>query len=331
MDECNFPYFPVRSDIVSRLPIRERVGLNFQASNVFEGLAKLVAAEAWGVRQVWLTAASIHGCDTPTFLAAAATRTSNIRFGTSIVQVYTRHPLVVAQQALTLDDLAPGRLRLGLGVSHPHIVEAQLGLRLGRPMAYLREYVSVVRGLLWDGRVAHTGEYLKVDATLRRPARVPVIIAALRSQAFKLAGEIADGAVSWMCPPEYLVRRALSSMEAGASANRRVRPPLIAHLLVSLSAEQGEVHAAAKKSVEYYARSPFYQQMFSDAGYPITEKREAADELAQTLVLWGGAEKVRELILETLSKGIDELLLTHLIIRESEREWVELSRLVGSL
>ncbi|PSN93129.1 hypothetical protein B9Q06_12720, partial [Candidatus Marsarchaeota G2 archaeon ECH_B_2] len=64
---------------------------------------------------------------------------------------------------------------------------------------------------------------------------------------------------------------------------------------------------------------------------PITEKREAVDELAQTLVLWGGAEKVRELILETLSKGIDELLLTHLIIRESEREWVELSRLVGSL
>jgi len=278
-----------------------------------------------------LTAASIQGCDTPTFLAAAATRTSNIRFGTSIVQVYTRHPVVVAQQALTLHDLAPGRLRLGLGVSHPHIVESQLGLRLRRPMAYLREYVSVVRGLLWDGRVSHTGEHLRVEATLRRAAKVPVIIAALRSQAFKLAGEIADGAVSWMCPPEYLIRRALPSMEAGACATHRVRPPLIAHLLVSLSSDEGEVYAAAKKTVEYYARAPFYQRMFSDAGYPITEKREATDELAQTLVVWGGVEKVRELILEKLSKGIDELLLTHLVTKEAEREWFELSRLVGSL
>ncbi|MEM0321847.1 MAG: LLM class flavin-dependent oxidoreductase [Thermoprotei archaeon] len=331
MNQHNFPYYPVSSEIVLSLPVRERVGLNFQAASALEALAKLSVAESYGARQIWLTAGGVQGCDTLTFFAAAAMRTSSIRFGTSILQVYTRHPLVTAQQAHALHDLAPGRLRLGLGVRHPHIVEGQLGLSLARPMAYLREYVTVVRRLLWDGRVSYKGERIRVEANIGRPAKIPIVIAALRSHSFRLAGEIADGAVSWMCPPEYLAKTAIPNMEAGASVANRARPPLIAHLLVSLNTDNNAVSAAAKRMVEYYARAPFYQRMFKDAGYPVTERGDVVGELAQSLTLNGGPEKVRELILETLSRGIDELLLTHLVTSESEREWVELSRLVGSL
>ena len=75
--------------------------------------------------------------DTLTTLAAAATKTSTIRLGTSIVPTYPRHPLVMAQQALSLYDIAPGRLRLGIGPSHRAIIEDIYGLTQPSQLAHL--------------------------------------------------------------------------------------------------------------------------------------------------------------------------------------------------
>src|ERR671917_342456 len=72
--------------------------------------------------------------------AAAAVRTTSIELGTAIVPTYPRHPLALAQQALTVADLAPGRLRLGVGPSHRHTMEGVYGLPMGEPLAQLREY-----------------------------------------------------------------------------------------------------------------------------------------------------------------------------------------------
>lgn len=326
-----YPYFPVSAEEVSRLPLRERVGLNFQSQSALEALEKIASAEAFGVRQIWLTSGSVQGCETLTFYGAAAARTSNIRLGTAIVQVYTRHPLTLAQQALALDDLAPGRLRLGLGASHPHIVVGQLGLSHERPISYLSEYLEVVRALLWEGGVRHGGRHFRVEAKLKRSAKIPLLLAALRSGSFRVAGRIADGAISWMCPLEYLKAKAAPALKEGAESAGRSRPPLVAHVLVSLNTDYGAVHAAAKKAVEYYGGAPFYQRMFEEAGYPIAERRDSVDELADALVFYGSAERVREKILEALSKSVDELLLTQLVTAEPDQEWLKLSRLVGTL
>ena len=90
----------------------ERVGLVIPGGNAATAVKTIVEAEAAGVRQIWMTH-SPHFPDSLTILAAAATKTSTIRLGTSIVQPYPRHPLVMAQQALSINDIAPGRLRLG--------------------------------------------------------------------------------------------------------------------------------------------------------------------------------------------------------------------------
>jgi len=95
--------------------MRERIGLSIIASDTIEAINRIVEAERAGLRQVWLSMGGSGGADPLTMLAAAAVQTTQIRMGTAIIPTYPRHPIVIAQQALAIHDLAPGRLRLGIG------------------------------------------------------------------------------------------------------------------------------------------------------------------------------------------------------------------------
>ena len=139
------------SSDITRLPTRSRAGLAIQATDAHTAISRIREAEQAGIRQVWMT----QSLDTLTLYAAAAMQTTSIRLGISIVPVYPRHPLVMALQAATINDLAPGRLRLGVGSSHRHIIEDIYGLAMPSPLAYLREYVEVMRQGLWEGRMDH--------------------------------------------------------------------------------------------------------------------------------------------------------------------------------
>ena len=205
------------SSDVSQLPIRERVGLVIQATDVASAMSRIGEAEQAGVQQVWMTQ-SVGMLDTLTLFAAVAAQTRRIRLGTSIVPIYPRHPLVMALQAATVDALAPGRLRLGVGTSHRQVMETVYGLSMPSPLAYLREYVEVMRQGLWEGRVDHHGTFFKVASSFPRQAQVPLLISALGEKAFRLAGEVADGAISWMCPVPYLLDTALPALRVGAQA-----------------------------------------------------------------------------------------------------------------
>ena len=178
------------SEDVSHLSVRERVGLVIEARDVDTAISKIRQAEQAGVQQVWMTQ-SVGMLDTLTLFAAAAADTTRVQFGTAIVPVYPRHPLVMAQQAATVDALAPGRLRLGVGPSHRHVMENMYGLSMSSPLAYLHEYVEVMRQVLWEGRVDHQGKFFKVVSSFPRTAQIPLLISALGEKAFHLAGEIA--------------------------------------------------------------------------------------------------------------------------------------------
>ena len=103
---------------VAQLPIRDRIGLVIEARDVTTAITRIREAEYAGIRQAWMTQ-SVGMLDTLTLFAAVATHTTRIRLGTSIVPIYPRHPLVMALQAATIDALAPGRLRLGVGTKSP--------------------------------------------------------------------------------------------------------------------------------------------------------------------------------------------------------------------
>src|SRR5262245_17404362 len=125
-------------DTNSRKPTRQCVGLVVDGANAAVAVKAIIAAESAGVRQIWM-AQPPNWPDVLTIFSAAAIKTSTVRLGTAIVPTYPRHPLVLAQQALAFHDIAPGRLRLGIGPSHRFIIEDMYGLQHKSPLIHLRE------------------------------------------------------------------------------------------------------------------------------------------------------------------------------------------------
>jgi F420-dependent oxidoreductase-like protein len=318
------------SEDVSGLPVRGRVGLVIEARDVDTAINKIREAEQAGVQQVWMTQ-SVGMLDTLTLFAAAAAHTTRIRLGTSIVPIYPRHPLVMAQQAVTVDALAPGRLRLGVGTSHRHAMENMYGLSMSSPLAYLREYVEVMRQVLWEGRVDHQGKFFRVVSSYPRTAQIPLLISALGENAFRLAGEIADGAISWVCPVPYLLDKALPALRAGAQAHNRPVPPLVAHIPIAMSTDEAAVHEAAMSRISYYTKAPFYAHMFAEAGFPIAADGAGTDELVKSLVVAGNQAQVKQRLRELIASGLDELLLMLVTVADEVREREQLLQIIASL
>lgn len=141
------------SNAVRAHPLRGRVGVYIQASDTVDAIARIREAEQAGVEQAWMAMGGAGFADILTALAAVATQTEKIKLGTAIVPNYPRHPLVMAQQALAVHDLAPERLRLGIGSGNRSFLESRYGLSQTAPLRYLKEYLEVVRGVLWQGRI----------------------------------------------------------------------------------------------------------------------------------------------------------------------------------
>src|SRR5690606_12774976 len=229
-------------------------------------------AEERGVEAVWLPQGGVSP-DTMMLLAAAAMVASRIRMGTSIIPTWPRAPIFIAQQVMALEGLAPGRFRLGNGPSTPAAMVPMYGADYREPLAHLREYLTVLRSFLHEGAVDFQGRFVSARVRLREgPLPVPVMASALSPGAFRLCGEAADGAISWMAPWRYLRDTALPALRQGAEAAGREPPPLIAHVPVCLDTDADVVRAAVQDQVGQYGKFPFYQARFRAAGYGDTSE-----------------------------------------------------------
>jgi alkanesulfonate monooxygenase SsuD/methylene tetrahydromethanopterin reductase-like flavin-dependent oxidoreductase (luciferase family) len=309
---------------------RERVGLAVTGTNAAEAVSTIVAAEAAGVRQTWMIQTPPVP-DTLTIFAAASVLTTSVRLGTAIVPTYPRHPLIMVQQALAFGDLAPGRLRLGIGPSHKPTIEGIYGIPMTAPLEHLREYVAVLRAALWEGNIDHHGRFFTIKATLPRTPRTPILISALRQGAFQLAGEIADGAISWMCPVQYLLEKALPALQLGAANSERPVPPLVAHIPVALGQDRHEVIAASRKQINRYARLPFYANMFADACFPVEPDGSMSDNLIDSLVVSGDEAAITARLTDLLASGLDELIVMPIPVVDPAVELEQLIGLIGRL
>jgi alkanesulfonate monooxygenase SsuD/methylene tetrahydromethanopterin reductase-like flavin-dependent oxidoreductase (luciferase family) len=248
------------------------------------------------------------------------------------VPTYPRHPIALASQALVLAALAPGRFRLGIGPSHRPTIEGMFGIPMQKPLDHLREYLTILRGLLWEGSTDFQGTHFQVKATLPdgvTPPKTPLPISALRAGAFRLAGEIADGAISWVCPVPYLVTTARPAMEAGAQAAGRPTPPLIGHIPVALGTDREAVRAAARPQLANYGRLPFYRGMFEDAGFPIPADNVMPDALLDELVVSGTPDEIAARLRAIQAAGVDELLIMRITVSDAEAEELALIELLA--
>ena len=225
-------------------------------------------AEALGYESVWVT----HGLGRDSFLVLAAygQATTRIGLGNGVVPIYPRHPVVMAQEALTLAELTGGRFRLGIGVSHTASMEQALGLRLVEPLTVMREYVAVLRGALGSG-ARFEGRHYRVTWSFGVPARPPappIYLAALSTKMLELAGEIADGAILWLCPPAYVRDVAQPALERG---RRRAGKPLdgfevVCAVPLAITGDRAHALEAFRTELQRYATLPFYRAMLEASG-----------------------------------------------------------------
>lgn len=283
------------------------IGITAMGRSVAETLANIERAETLGIPMAWLTTAS-PGPDAVTLFAAAATRTQRVGLGTAVVPTYPRHPLMLAQQAQVVAALAPGRFRLGIGSSHRPTIETVFGLRFDQPLAHLREYIEVLRAAFSGTPVDYAGRYFTVKAKLPAPLDVPILISALRPAAFRLAGELADGAISWVCPLPYLRDKARPALHEAAALAGRPAPPLVAHIPVCVHDSAEEVFAAARSRLAGYPRLPFYANMFVEAGFPEAREGALSDAMISALVVHGDEATVAQRLREAQALPMDEVL-----------------------
>ena len=314
--------------------LRERIGLTLPWAAPRALLDLVARAEAAGVQQVW-TNQNPTTTDALTAFAAAFQHTTTIRLGTAVVPIYPRHPLALAQQAATAAALGPGRLRLGVGTSHGPMTEGVYGLKMDHPLEYLREYVEVLRAALWEGTVDYAGRFVTAKVKLNNPPRgdatLPILMAALGENAFRLAGELSDGAISWTAPPRYLLDVALAALREGARQAGRPAPPLIANVSIMLTTDEDAAREAARKELSGYTSLPFYRNMWAAAGYPVKSEGVVSDELIDNLVVIGDEAAVQARLQELLDSGLDELLVNGLSMGDLENERERLIRFVGGL
>ena len=227
------------------------------------------AADA-GLRRAWLS--QLFGVEALTAIAVAGREVPGIELGTAVVPTYPRHPLVLAGQALTTSAaVGAGRLHLGIGLSHRLVIEGMLGMAFEKPAQHMREYLSALRPAL-DGRpVDVQGETLRASTlmgpvTVEDAGPVPVLVAALGPALLRVAGELADGTLTWMAAPEVVGKRIAPSITAAAEAAGRPRPRVGVGLPVAVTDDVAGLRERAAATYAVYGTLPSYKRLLDEAG-----------------------------------------------------------------
>lgn len=253
-------------------------------------------AEAEGFDSYW--APQIFGHDALTALAVVAREVPRIELGTSVVPTYPRHPMMLGQQALTVNAVAEGRLCLGVGLSHQIVVESMMGLSFDKPVRHLREYLSVL-GPISRGEVASfDGDVYRVHGNIsaKGSSPYPIVVAALGPQMLKAAAELADGTLTWCTGPETLGSHTIPTITAAADAAGRPAPRVIAALPVCVTTDVEGARARADKVFAVYGQLPSYRAMLD---------REGAAGAADIAIM-GATAEVTERILALGDLGVTD-------------------------
>lgn len=229
-------------------------------------VAEARQAEADGFASYW--APQIFGHDALTVLAVVGREVPRIELGTSVVPTYPRHPMMLAQQALTVNAAAGGRLCLGIGLSHQIVVEGMWGQSFAKPVRHMREYLSVMMPLLEGRAVGFSGEEFRVNGAVNVPgsSRPGVVVAALGAQMLKVTAALADGTITWCTGPKTLAEHTVPTLRAAAEAAGRDATRVVAALPVCVTDDVAAAHERAATVFQVYGQLPSYRAMLDREG-----------------------------------------------------------------
>jgi F420-dependent oxidoreductase-like protein len=244
----------------------------------------------------------IFGHDALTLLAAAGAQVPGIDLGTGVVPVYPRHPMMLAQQALSVQAATDNRLILGIGLSHQVVVEGMWGMSYDRPARYMKEYLASLMPLLRgetvhsDGEVVTTHAFQPIGIPGVQPP--PVVVAALAPTMLKLAGTVADGTITWMTGTDTVSSHIVPTIRAAAEAAGRPDPRVMVSLPVTVTADPEAAAERVNAANAIYPTLPSYKAMLDKEG-----AQSAAD-----VAFIGDEEHVASSIEKLAANGATDLL-----------------------
>ncbi|MGH3548679.1 MAG: TIGR03564 family F420-dependent LLM class oxidoreductase [Pseudonocardiaceae bacterium] len=296
-----------------------RFGINIDGGAGFdEFLAKIRQAREAGFHSAWLPQSPgggprnhgrnrgnprqrhmLFGYDSLTALAIAGQHVDGIELGTNIVPIFPRHPMALAEQALTLRTAYSGPMVLGVGVSHRHVVEDQWGYRYDRTALRMREYLHVLNELFSTGAVAFDGETVIARGSLTIPPTdpFPVLVAALGPRMIDAAGELSDGAITWMTGHRTLASHVTPRLTAAATRAGRPAPRLMAMMPVCVTSEVTAARKRAQRVYLIYRLLPNYRAVLD---------REGAQDSAD-IALIGDEDAVAAQVKRLAESGVTDL------------------------
>jgi alkanesulfonate monooxygenase SsuD/methylene tetrahydromethanopterin reductase-like flavin-dependent oxidoreductase (luciferase family) len=206
---------------------------------------------------------------------AVAKATKRVQIGTWIVNIFLRDPTLCAISAEMVQDAAGGRFILGLGVSHRPLLESR-GIDMGNGRDRLKHDTVRIRKV-WSGEATAPGG--RKYQLPKHP--IPIYYAALAIETARLAGELADGLMLYLCPPERM-RRSIDVAREAAVTHGRKASDVVATMGVPvfMHDDMKQAYAAARQGIAFYGALPFYNRLFARSGFE-KEAKAAADAIAR--------------------------------------------------
>ncbi|MFQ5515363.1 MAG: TIGR03564 family F420-dependent LLM class oxidoreductase [Myxococcota bacterium] len=229
-------------------------------------VAEACAAERDGF--AFLSVPNIFGLDALTALCVAGRETERIELATGVIPTPPRHPVALAQQALTAQAACRGRFVLGIGLSHKLVIEDMLGLSYRRPARQMEEYLEVLMPLVQGQPASFEGEIYRVKAGLQVAGGVPVpvLVAALGPRMLGIAGRLADGTATWMTGPRTLSGHTIPTLREAAKAAGRPEPRVSAGFPIAITSNPAQAREVAGKIFALYGTLPSYRAMLDREG-----------------------------------------------------------------
>jgi F420-dependent oxidoreductase-like protein len=310
-----------------------RLGLitGYSGSHMSLNMDNVLEAERLGFDSVWT--AEAYGSDAVVPLAWIGAQTTKIRLGTAIMQMPGRSPANTAMTAMTLDALSGGRFILGLGTSGPQVVEGWHGVPFGKPLTWLREYITIVKKILErEQPLEFDGERYQIpyrgpgSMGLGKPLKsilhgrkdIPIYTGSMAPKSQALSAEMADGLLLTCLDPSRfdLIEKNLDEGFAKTGGKKRLAnfdvAPAVAVIVgddldacrlplkMSLALYIGGMGAKSKNfyneyvcRIGYEAAAAEIQRLYLD-GKKNEAIRAVPDELVDTFNLVGPPERIRE-------------------------------------
>lgn len=219
------------------------------------------------------------GMEEYSMLSVVSQLDKNARIGSSIINIYSRTPSLIAMGAITIDSLSNGRLILGLGSSSESIVEEWHGMRFDRPVERMREYVDIIRLVASGNKVNYDGSFfqLKNFTLLIKPLRdkIPIYLAAVNRKMVELAWEISDGVIFYLRPITEL-KNTIQTMQS----KRKIE--VASQIITCVSNDSEKARERAKKTLAFYISvGKIYREFLSKNGF-LNETRNIYDEFKKS-------------------------------------------------